>query len=153
VERVGAARSVRRRPRTLWETRFWLFPQVRRDPHALLVEDDRISGIRSDDLEASHTWIPPALRVALALSRALMQPIALALHLDDLGVCEEAIEDRGRRQDVAQELPPVLRWAVRCNQRRRGRDYVRRRALSSGFTVYKENIFSYHKVFQWDDFC
>ena len=38
-----------------------------------------------------------------------MQPIALSLHLDDLGVREEAIEDGGRRRDVAEELAPVLR--------------------------------------------
>jgi hypothetical protein len=35
------------------------------------------------------------------VAHAVMQPIALALHLDDLGVCEEAIEDRGGRRDVA----------------------------------------------------
>src|SRR5712692_5626446 len=40
---------------------------------------------------------PPASRiravcVAVPMSRALMQPIAFALHLDDLSVCEEAIE-------------------------------------------------------------
>ena len=49
------------------------------------------------------------------MSRAVMQPIALALHLDDLGMCEEAIEDRGRRRDVAQELPPVLRGTIECS--------------------------------------
>jgi hypothetical protein len=77
-----------------------------------------MSGSRSDDLRASHIEIsPPASRsravcVAVPVARALMQPIALALHLDDLGVCEEAIEDRGGRRDVPQELAPVLRGSV-----------------------------------------
>jgi hypothetical protein len=46
------------------------------------------------------------------MSRALMQPIAFALHLDDLSVCEEAIENRGRRRHVAEKLPPVLRRTI-----------------------------------------
>ena len=49
-----------------------------------------------------------------------MQPIALPLHLNDLSVREKAVEDGGRRWDIAQKLPPVLRRAIRRNQRRGG---------------------------------
>ena len=51
----------------------------------------------------------------MALLHALVQSIALALHLNNLRVREEAIENRGRRGDVAEELPPVLRRPIRGN--------------------------------------
>jgi hypothetical protein len=38
--------------------------------------------------------------------------VALALHLDDLGVGEEAIEDGGGAWDVAEEDAPVLGGSV-----------------------------------------
>ena len=41
-----------------------------------------------------------------------MEPVALALHLDDFGVGEKAIEDGSRSRDVTEELRPVLRRAV-----------------------------------------
>ncbi len=34
-----------------------------------------------------------------------MKAVALALHLDDLGVGEEAVEDGGGRGDIAEESP------------------------------------------------
>ena len=52
----------------------------------------------------------------MALLRALMESIALTLHLDDLRVGEKAIENRGRRGDVAEKLPPVLRGSIRRNE-------------------------------------
>ena len=45
--------------------------------------------------------------------RPLVEPVALALHRDDLGMGEEAIEDGGGRRRVAEELAPVLRGSVR----------------------------------------
>ncbi len=47
------------------------------------------------------------------------QPIALADHLEDRGVREEAVEDRGGRGDVAQKDAPVLGWPVGGDQRGR----------------------------------
>ncbi len=41
-----------------------------------------------------------------------MESIALDLHLDDLGVGEEPVEDGGRRGHIAEELPPVFRGPV-----------------------------------------
>ena len=53
-------------------------------------------------------------------TRPLAQPIALAGHRHDGRVRDEAIEDRGRGRDVAEEDAPVLGRSVRGNQRRRG---------------------------------
>ena len=47
---------------------------------------------------------------ALLSQRALVHAVALALHLDDVGVGEEAIEDRGGRGDVAEEDRPSPGW-------------------------------------------
>ena len=48
-----------------------------------------------------------------------MHPVALALETKDLGVFEEAIENRGGRGDVAQELTPVLGGSVGGDEGRR----------------------------------
>ena len=57
---------------------------------------------------------PPHALASSRLRHALLvQPVALAVQLDDLGVGEEAIEDRGGGRDVAEELAPVLRRSVR----------------------------------------
>jgi len=45
-----------------------------------------------------------------------VEPVALALHRDDLGMSEEAIEDGGGRRHVAEELAPVLRGPVRGDE-------------------------------------
>ena len=47
---------------------------------------------------------------------AQAQPIALPDYLEDRGVREKAVEDRGRRRDVAQEQAPVLRGSVGGDQ-------------------------------------
>src|SRR5688500_9728276 len=52
-------------------------------------------------------------------TRPLPQPIALAGHLNDGCVREEAIEDRGRGRDVAEENAPVLGRSIRGDERRR----------------------------------
>jgi hypothetical protein len=45
-------------------------------------------------------------------TRPLAQPIALAGHLPDGRVREEAIEDRSRGRDIAEEDAPVLRLSL-----------------------------------------
>ena len=57
--------------------------------------------------------------VVVGRTRALPEPIALAGHLDDRRVGEEAIENRGRRGHVAEEDAPILRRPIRRDQRRR----------------------------------
>ena len=57
--------------------------------------------------------------VVVGRTRALPQAIALAGHLDDRRVREEAIENRGGRGHVAEEDAPILRRPIRRDQRRR----------------------------------
>jgi hypothetical protein len=45
-------------------------------------------------------------------TRALSQPVALAGHLDDHRVCEEAIENRRGGGDVTEKHAPVLRRPI-----------------------------------------
>jgi hypothetical protein len=47
---------------------------------------------------------------------ALVKAEAFALHLHDLGVSQEAVENRCGRRDVAEELPPVLSRSIRGDQ-------------------------------------
>ena len=47
-----------------------------------------------------------------------VQAVALALHLDDVGVGEEAAEDRRRRGDIPEKLAPVLCGAIGRDERR-----------------------------------
>ena len=42
----------------------------------------------------------------------MVESITLAGDLDDLGVVQEAVEDRGRGRDVSDELAPVFQGAV-----------------------------------------
>ena len=52
------------------------------------------------------------VRLGASSEGALVHAVALALHLDELGVGEEAIEDGGGGGDVAEEDAPVLRGSV-----------------------------------------
>ena len=45
-------------------------------------------------------------------TRALAEPRALADHLHEDGVCQEAIENRHGRRDVAEKDAPVLRGPI-----------------------------------------
>jgi len=47
-----------------------------------------------------------------------MEAVALALELDDVDAGEEAIEDRGRRGDIAEELAPVFGGPIGCDHDR-----------------------------------
>jgi hypothetical protein len=49
----------------------------------------------------------------------LVHAVALAVHLDDLGLCEKAVEDGGGRRDIAEEGAPVSCGSV-CGDDRRG---------------------------------
>jgi hypothetical protein len=56
----------------------------------------------------ASTAAAPSTASVVGGRRALAQSIALSGQLDDGGVREEAIEDRGRGGDVAEEDAPVL---------------------------------------------
>ena len=57
----------------------------------------------------ASTAAAPSTASVVGRTRPLAQPIALAGHLHDGRVREEAIQDRGRGRDVAEENAPVLR--------------------------------------------
>ena len=63
-------------------------------------------------LRGDHSEFPIGLHAAA-------QAIALARHRDDLHMGEEAIEDRGRCGNVTEKQAPVLRRAIRGDQRGR----------------------------------
>jgi hypothetical protein len=67
----------------------------------------------------ASTAAAPSTASVLSRPGALPQSIALARHLDDDGVREEAIENRRCRRDVAEEDPPVLRRSIGRDERRR----------------------------------
>ena len=61
----------------------------------------------------------PRLSV-IGCARSLPKSIAFAGHLNDRGVREEAIEDRGGGRDVAEKDPPILRRPIGGDERRGG---------------------------------
>ena len=64
---------------------------------------------------------PAASTASVVLATgALAQSIALAGHLDDGRVREKPIKDGGRRGDIAEKNTPVLRRAIRRDERGRG---------------------------------
>ena len=68
----------------------------------------------------ASTAAAPSTASVVRRTCALPQSIALPGHLDEGRVCEEAIKDRGRGGDVAEEDPPILRRPIRGDERRRG---------------------------------
>jgi hypothetical protein len=46
------------------------------------------------------------------LAGLVSEPVAASVHGDDVGVVQEAIEDGGGAEDIAQELAPIFQGAV-----------------------------------------
>ena len=68
---------------------------------------------------SASTAAAPSTASVVGGTHALPQSIALPGHLDEGGVREEAIENRGRGGDVAQEDAPILGRPIRRDERRR----------------------------------
>ena len=122
----ACGRAFSARPKTLWETRSWRFPQVWRDPQALRVEGDRMSGSRSDDLRSPDTaaspWITHA-RHPTPRHRRLARVAAADSSCRSSGRSSAWARKRSRIAVAAGTSPrktaPVLRRPIRGDQCRR----------------------------------